>query len=137
MKKNVLRVLAVLYMMFAVFCTVDSIVSTFADNYVYEVVTITDKYSIGTGKNGESIYMKGINSSGEYVIVGWKYDIGDTVTIFKDKSKVDIEGTDWYSSLSEARRANLINIFVGTIMIIIGIVFCRIGSALVQNSLEK
>ena len=56
MKKNVLRVLAVLYMMFAVFGTVDSIVSTFADNYVYEVVTITDKYSIGTGKNGESIY---------------------------------------------------------------------------------
>lgn len=127
MKKNVLRVVAVLYMMFAVFCTVDSIICTFADNYVYEVVTITDKYSIGTGKakNGESLYMKGINSSGEYVIVGWKYDIGDTVTIFKDKSEVDIEGSDWYSSLSEARRANIINIFVGTIMIIIGIVFCR------------
>ena len=93
--KKVIKVILVLMLIFNIFSTVRYGIDTFGEKDIdCERVTITDKYEIGTGVRGTSDYMKGENEDGYYKIVGYDYDIGDTVKIYQNANSVGANGSD-------------------------------------------
>lgn len=123
MKSKIKTIILFVLLIFNVVVLSENITARFAAKEVLSKdVTIVDKYSIG-GDNDyyfETHYMKGEDDNGEViVIVGNKYDIGDKVTVYADKSMV--KSAEWQTDVKAIARDSDITIILFLIFTVINI----------------